>query len=206
VFSICGDAGTGKSRLVMEFKESLEPGKIQWLEAHAYAYTQNIPYHPLVDFFNRTFGIEEGDRSERIREKIEFFLKDLLAERENLIPYMGSLYSLRYPEAEGVSPEFWKGRLREAVKCILSALLLKGPTVFFLEDLHWADPSFVELLRRTIQEVQRPAIVLCAYRPGFSLFTSPPKGRAWGFIQGGPPPGSLRLGSHGHVGVPSSDR
>ncbi|MCF8146908.1 MAG: AAA family ATPase [Deltaproteobacteria bacterium] len=172
IFSICGDAGTGKSRLVQEFRESLAPGQIQWLEAHAYAYTQNVPYYPLMDLFNRIFGIEEADRPERIKEKIESALQDLIGEREDLIPYVGSLYSLSYPEVEEVSPEFWKARLQEAVKDILSALALKGPTIFFLEDLHWADPSFVELLRTTLQEVRHPAVVLCVYRPSFTLFTS----------------------------------
>ena len=48
IFSICGDAGTGKSRLVEEFKAHLDLEKIQWLEGHAYAYAQNIPYFPLI--------------------------------------------------------------------------------------------------------------------------------------------------------------
>jgi hypothetical protein len=51
VFSICGDAGTGKSRLVEEFKSSLDLKGIQWVEGHAYA--QNIPCFPLIDLLNR---------------------------------------------------------------------------------------------------------------------------------------------------------
>ncbi|MGB9441032.1 MAG: adenylate/guanylate cyclase domain-containing protein, partial [Desulfobacterales bacterium] len=53
VFSICGAAGTGKSRLVEEFKAGLDLEQIQWIEGHAYAYSQNIPYFPLVDLLNR---------------------------------------------------------------------------------------------------------------------------------------------------------
>jgi tetratricopeptide (TPR) repeat protein len=79
---------------------------------------------------------------------------------------------LSYPEVEEVSPEFWKSHLQEAIRAILTALAGKSPTVFFLEDLHWADPSFVELLQRACLEIQQPAIVLCIYRPTFSLFSS----------------------------------
>jgi integrase/recombinase XerD len=61
IFSICGDAGTGKSRLVDEFRATLDLEEIQWLEGHAYAYSQNIPYFPLIDLLNRVFQIEEGD-------------------------------------------------------------------------------------------------------------------------------------------------
>jgi len=171
VFSICGAAGTGKSRLVEEFKAGLDLGQIQWIEGHAYAYSQNIPYFPLIDLLNRILYIEENDPPEKVREKVERGIENLVGKQEEIIPYVGGLYSLSYPESEEVSPEFWKSHLQSAVKAILSALANKAPTIYFLEDLHWADPSFVELLRQACLEIREPAIVLCVYRPTFSLFT-----------------------------------
>jgi class 3 adenylate cyclase/tetratricopeptide (TPR) repeat protein len=172
LFSICGEAGAGKSRLVEEFKAGLDNDEIQWLEGHAYAYCQNIPYFPLIDLLNRVFHVKEEDHPETVREKVKFGISALVEHHESIIPYIASLYSLSYPEVEDVSPEFWKAKLREAAKTLLSALAVKAPTVFFLEDLHWADPSFVELLRTTLLDIRQPAIVLCVYRPTFSLFTS----------------------------------
>ncbi len=172
VFSICGDAGTGKSRLVEEFKASLDLEQIQWIEGHAYAYSQDIPYFPLVDLLNRLLHIEENDLPEKVREKVESGLQSLVGNQEDVIPYVGGLYSLSYPEAKDISPEHWKSRLQTAILAVLSSLANRATTVFFLEDLHWADPSFVELLRRACLEIRQPAIVLCAYRPTFSLFTS----------------------------------
>ncbi|MGD2098244.1 MAG: adenylate/guanylate cyclase domain-containing protein [Desulfobacterales bacterium] len=171
VFSICGAAGTGKSRLVEEFKAGIDLKQIQWIEGHAYAYSQNIPYFPLIDLLNRVLHIEENDPPEKVREKVESGIESLVGKQEDIVPYVGGLYSLSYPEAENVSPEFWKSRLQTAILAILSSLANRAPTIFFLEDLHWADPSFVELLRRACFEIQQPAIVLCAYRPTFSLFT-----------------------------------
>ncbi len=172
IFSICGDAGTGKSRLVEEFKATLDLGEIQWLEGHAYAYSQNIPYFPLIDLLNRVFQIEETDPPEKIRERVESGMAPLTRKREDLIPYVGRLYALSYPEVEDVSPEFWRSRLQDAVQTILSALARTAPTVFRLEDLHWADPSFTELLRKALLQVRHPAVVLCVHRPAFNLFTS----------------------------------
>ncbi|UCF84870.1 MAG: AAA family ATPase [Desulfobacteraceae bacterium] len=172
IFSICGDAGTGKSRLVEDFKATLDLEEIQWFEGHAYAYAQNIPYFPLIDFLNGIFHIEERDSSEKIRKKIESGIKGITGNSREMVPYVGNLYALTYPELEDVSAELWKNRLEEAVKAILTALAKRAPTVFFLEDLHWADRSFVELLRRALLEIRQPAIVLCVYRPPFSLFTS----------------------------------
>jgi len=172
IFSICGGAGTGKSRLVEEFKAMLDLNRIQWLEGHAYAYSQNIPYFPLIDFLNRVFRIKEDDPIENVREKLGSGIEHLVDNKEDVVPYVGRLYSLAYSGVEDVSPELWRTRLQEGIQTIFSALAKKGPTVFFLEDLHWADPSFVELLRRACLEIRQPAIVLCVYRPTFNLFTS----------------------------------
>ena len=172
IFSICGSAGTGKSRLVEEFKDTLNLEEVQWVEGHAYPYSQNIPYFPLIDLLNRVLQIEEDDPPEKVREKVESGIEHLLGKKDEIIPYVGSLYSLHYPEVEDVSPAFWRSRLLEAAQSIISALAERAPTIFVLEDLHWADPSFVELLRNALLHTRQPAIVLCVYRPIFSLFTS----------------------------------
>ena len=172
IFSICGDAGTGKSRLVEEFKASLDLDRIQWLEGHAYAYSRNIPYFPLVDLLSKMLHIEENDPPEKVREKVQSGIEQLVGKVQDIVPYVGGLYSLSYPEVEDVSPEFWRSHLQEAVQAVLEALAKRAPTVFFLEDLHWVDPSFVGLLRNACLKFRQPAIFLCTYRPTFSLFTS----------------------------------
>jgi class 3 adenylate cyclase/tetratricopeptide (TPR) repeat protein len=172
IFSIYGDAGTGKSRLVEEFKNSLDPSEIQWLECHAHAYAQNIPYFPLMDLLNRVFRIDESDPLEKVRSKIESIIGELIGKKEDVVPYIGSLYSIIYPEIDGVGPEMWRTRMQSLMQTVLSALAQKSPTVFFLEDLHWADLSFLELLRFNLLEVRQPAIVICTYRPHFTLFTA----------------------------------
>jgi class 3 adenylate cyclase len=172
VFSICGDAGTGKSRLVEEFKASLDLEEVQWREGHAYAYSQNMPYFPLIDLLDRAWQIEEGDPPEKVKAKIESGVEDLIGKKQDILSYIGSLYSFSYPEIEGVSPEFWKSRLQEAIHEILAALTQRGPTIVCLEDLHWADPSSLALLRFLLSEYRYPALFLCTYRPPLSLFTS----------------------------------
>jgi len=172
IFTICGETGIGKTRLVEEFKATLDLEEIQWLDGQAHAYSQNIPYFPLIDLFNRGFQIKEGDAPEKVREKIESGVESLVGKREDVIPYVGSLYALSYPEVEEVSPEFWKSRLQEAIHAILSGLAQRAPTIICLEDLHWADPSFIDLLRFVLSEFRYPALFICVYRPSISLFTS----------------------------------
>ncbi len=172
VFSICGDVGTGKSRLVEEFKATLDQEAIQWREGHAYAYSQNIPYFPLTDLVNRTLQIEERDAPEAVRAKIKARIEELIGKSDDVAPYIGSLYALSYPELEGVSPDVWKSRLHEAIRTIFSAMVQRAPTIVCLEDLHWADPSSLELLRFILSGRRYPALFLCVYRTPLSLFTS----------------------------------
>jgi len=171
-FSIIGDAGTGKSRLVEEFRNSLDLNTIQWREGHSYGYSKNIPYFPLIDLLSRAWQIKEGDPPDQVRQKVEKGAQATLGERKDLIPYIGNLYSLSYPEIEQVAPEQWKAKLHEAIHLILANLCRHAPTIICIEDLHWADPSSVELLRNILINIKYPVIFLCIYRPSFNLFTS----------------------------------
>jgi len=172
VFSIIGTAGTGKSRLIEEFKDSLNLEEIQWREGHAYPYTQNIPYFPLINLLSQALGIKEGDSPRKMKEKIESGVTYLMEKNQEATPYIGSLFSLSYPEIDEVSPEFWKSKLQQSIQLILSALAKKGPTIICLEDLHWADPSFLELIRMLLSDFKKPILFLCIYRPVVSVFTS----------------------------------
>jgi len=172
IFSICGDAGAGKSRLIGEFKATLDLDKIQWLEGHAYSYAQNIPYFLLKDLLHSAFNTQEGDPPEKLRVRIEAAVENLIGKKDGVVPYIGSLFDIRYPEVENISPESWKTQLHEAARKIFTALVQRAPTIFCLEDLHYADPSFVELLRHVLLNTWKPAIVLCVSRPMFNLFTS----------------------------------
>ncbi len=172
ILSICGEPGTGKSRLVEEFKATLDLKRIQWLEGHAHPYTQNIPYSPLIDLLNRFWQIEEGDPPRKVREKIESGVERLIGRRGDVACYIGSLYALDDPVVEGISPESWKSRIQEAVQAIFLPPIQMSPTVICLEDLHWADPSFLDLLRVIPPGFKHPAVLLCVYRPPFNLFTT----------------------------------
>jgi class 3 adenylate cyclase/tetratricopeptide (TPR) repeat protein len=172
ILSICGTAGTGKSRLVEEFKSSLNLAKVQWLEGHAYPFTQNMPYYPLINLLNRSLRIEEADPPEIVREKIESGLSDLIGNESEFIKIIGSLYALSFPEIDAIDPEYWKPQLQKAVQRILSSLSRQAPTIVCLEDLHWADPSFIELIRLLLAEARDSILFVCIYRPVISLFSS----------------------------------
>ncbi len=125
-----------------------------------------------MDLLSRAWQIKEGDPPEQVRQKVENGAGAILGERKDLIPYIGSLYSLPYPEIEQVTPENWKAKLHEALHLLLANLCRRAPTVMCIEDLHWADPSSTELLRNILIDLKYPVLFICLYRPSFNLFTS----------------------------------
>jgi class 3 adenylate cyclase/tetratricopeptide (TPR) repeat protein len=169
VFLTCGDAGTGKSRLIDEFKATLDLDSTQWLEGHAYGYAQNVPYFPLIDLLKRTLQIQENDDPAQVKKKIETGIEFLNLNKKDIEPYIGSLFSLSYPELNDINPEFWKLKLQKSIEIILAALSERAPTVICLEDLHWADSSSLDLIRIIVSEFQSPMLFLCVYRPRISL-------------------------------------
>ena len=107
-----------------------------------------------------------------MREKIETGLSNLIGKDSEFIQIIGSLYALSFPEIDAIDPEYWKPQLQKAVQIVLSALAQQAPTIVCLEDLHWADPSFMELIRLLLSECRDPIFFLCIYRPVISLFAS----------------------------------
>jgi class 3 adenylate cyclase/tetratricopeptide (TPR) repeat protein len=168
IISLIGDPGTGKSRLVEEFRKTF---KAQWFEGHAYPYAQNSPFSLVRELLNDAFTIEEGDSSSTVREKLETRIKEITGDGSEIVPYVGNLYSLPYDELEQITPEHWKALLGSAVKEIFSNLIRLSPTIIVFEDLQWADPSSVDLLRQLLGDPPFSCLFLCAYRPQFSLFT-----------------------------------
>src|SRR2546427_603567 len=163
-------ADAGEILIGPETQAGLPEGQYTWLTSHAHEHAQGIPYYPVIDLLNRAWGIVEDDTPSRVREKIETGIRSLLQDPNAAIPYVGNLYALDYPELRGISPEYWARRLYEASLAIFEAMAVASPMVFCFEDLHWADPSTMELLRHVLTHLRRPAVTLCTYRPPFRLF------------------------------------
>ena len=170
--AISGEAGTGKSRLIEEFKASLDLETIDWVEGHAYNYTQNISHYPLIDLISRELGIKESDTQEQIAEKLEVKADELILTKDEVVPYIGNLLSLNYPETAKVSPDFLKSRLNKAILAVLKATTQKSSTVICLEDLHWADITFLDLIHTFVVREGLNGLTLCTYRPPLKLFSN----------------------------------
>jgi predicted ATPase/class 3 adenylate cyclase len=166
VIAICGDAGTGKTRLVEEFRSRLGDD-VQWLEGRGYPYAENIPYFPLIDLLNRSWGIDENDTPAAMREKLETAVSALVGDPGDALPVIARLYDLEIAGAPPIDREAFQGRLLDTLRRLLTGLVSRAPTVICLQDLHWADASTVTMIHGLTGDLRIPALLVGNYRPGY---------------------------------------
>lgn len=169
---IRGEAGIGKSRLLHVFKESLtlEPHAIR--ELRCFPEFVQSPFQPLKVMLEGIFDFAHGDSPARRSEKLEQYLATQFAAlAAEAAPLLGQLLGLplsgRYPEPV-LSPQQQKERTIAVLLDLLQALALRQPVALILEDLHWGDPSTLELLTRLLEEGRpSPVLTLLTARPEF---------------------------------------
>lgn len=170
-FGVCGDPGSGKTRLVAELRARLG-SQVRWLEGCAYAFSQQTPYATLIDLFSRLWTIEEVDGPTQVRAKLIKGIGDVLGEDSQTASLLFHLYNLSQDVGVVIEREAFQDQLLAAMKRLLSAIRRGAPVVLCLQDLHWADPSTLNLLERLCGDLHEPVLLLGNYRPGYK----PPTG------------------------------
>ena len=169
-FSLIGEAGVGKSRLLYEFQKTVTNENIIFLEGKCLSYGRGAAYHPIIDILKSTFNIQEADADPKIREKVTNGLRTFKVDVVSSLPYLLELLSVKDSGMEKItiSPEGKKDRLIE----IMKQILLKGseirPLVMAIEDLHWVDKSTEDVLKYFLESIPGVKILLIfTYRPEF---------------------------------------
>src|SRR5712691_1584719 len=170
--SLAGDAGIGKSRLLLEFRRALADVSedVTWLEGQCVSFGQSIPFLPLADQLRRNFGIEEFDGEPEIIAKVEHSMRRM-GELEPHTPYVRYLLSVD-PGDPAIAAMDALARRRKVFDAV-RALMLRGaaqhPIVFVFEDLHWVDHSSEEYLTALMDSVASARVMLLmTYRVGYT--------------------------------------
>ena len=163
VVLLTGDAGIGKSRLVQVLKEHVthEP-HMRW-ECHSSEYYQNTALFPLVDLFQRSLQWQPDDTPEDKLGKLEQTLNHYRLPLQESVPLFAPLLSLPLPENHypplNLSPQRQRQKTLEALIAILLEQAERHPFLFIVEDLHWTDPTTLELLSLVIEQIPTTSIL-----------------------------------------------
>src|SRR5262245_3267721 len=172
VVGIAGEAGMGKSRLVLEFRRALaQDGEaVTWLEGHCISFGQASPFLPLIGQLRENFQIDELDGEPEIIAKVEQGMRRM-GELEAHIPAIRYLLSVD-PGNPAFAAMEGEARRRQLFAA-LRALPIRGaqlrPLVLVVEDLHWIDTSSEEFLNFMLDAVAGvPLLLLVTYRIGYT--------------------------------------
>jgi class 3 adenylate cyclase/tetratricopeptide (TPR) repeat protein len=155
--TVVGEAGVGKSRLVAELVGELS-GRAQVLFGRCLPYGEGITFWPIAEAIRAAAGILEGDSPEEARDRIGSILSGsedagLVADRIFAVLGLG--------ESGGdIHETFW------AVRRVLERLARDTPVVLVAEDVHWAEPTLLDLMDYLVEfSAGRSILILSTARP-----------------------------------------
>jgi class 3 adenylate cyclase/tetratricopeptide (TPR) repeat protein len=166
VVLISGEAGIGKSRLVLAFREMLQTEPVTVISYACSPHHANSPLFPFVSELERAARFAPDDSLDKRLRRLEALLSedgDKFA-REAL-PVFVDLLGMQNPTsnaAPDLSPQRRKALLFRTFMRRLDRLAARGPFLMVLEDVHWLDPTSRELFDQIIDRLRDLPVLLVA--------------------------------------------
>jgi len=172
IVTVAGEAGIGKSRLVAEVRRSADASHVQWVEGRCLSYGTSIAYLLWLDALRSALGVAADGPPRATRDALNGFVRAVCPENpEDVLPYLFRLMALPLePEEEALlgdlEGEVLKASTFRAVERLVECAARRRPLVLLCEDLHWADPTSLQLLERVLALADRvPLLIVCLFRP-----------------------------------------
>jgi class 3 adenylate cyclase/predicted ATPase len=166
---VVGEPGLGKSRLIEEFHARLRETPHTWVEWSCSQLLQNTPLHPIAEWGRERFGGTEVPAEQRLADLEGSLTQVKLDPAENTV-LLAPLLDIPLP-TEGTNPlppeELRRRQLAALTNWVMAGARVQ-PFVLAVEDLHWADPTTLDVLRGIAERGARsPLYVLITARPEF---------------------------------------
>ncbi|HLL04860.1 MAG TPA: AAA family ATPase [Myxococcaceae bacterium] len=168
---ISGEAGIGKSRLLQEFASRIPGSVVLRLQGQCWPEASNSAFHPIIEMLTRVMPLTpEGFPRERARPMEERLRElDLSSEQVCLLEALFAPPATSQPLLSRLTPEQLKDKTLEALGDLLIRLARDMPVLAICEDLHWADPSSLQLLGFLLNHVRDARVLfLLSARTGFA--------------------------------------
>jgi predicted ATPase/energy-coupling factor transporter ATP-binding protein EcfA2 len=171
VVGIVGEAGVGKSRILLEFKKLLPHNEYAYLQGRCLHFGGSMSYLPFLDILRSYFDIKEGDPEFIIKKKMADKIAALDEKLENALPPFMELLALKVDDEDfsKLEPQQKREKTFEAIRNLLIRISQERPLVLAVEDLHWIDNTSEEFLNYLIGSLASTHILLVLlYRPEYT--------------------------------------
>ncbi len=157
LITVSGEAGIGKSRLVDEFARRVA-ADARVLVGRCLSYGDAITFWPIEEAVREAAAIHDDDDAATVRSELEALVPGV-ADRDRVVTAMAQILGVTdvaLPEGESL----W------AIRRFLDGLAADGPVVLVIEDIHWAEPTLLDLLEGLVDWMREtPLLVVCTTRP-----------------------------------------
>jgi len=171
VVGIVGEAGVGKSRLILELRRAISKDEYTSLQGLCLHYGSSMPYLPILDILKSYFNIQEEDNEHAIKGKVKERLSEL---DEKLLGSLASFHELVSVRVEDekylqLEPQQRRQRTFEAIRDLFVQISRTKTLLLIVEDLHWIDKTSQEFLDYLIGWLANTPILLALlYRPEYT--------------------------------------
>ncbi|MGA7873993.1 MAG: AAA family ATPase [Candidatus Binatus sp.] len=168
---VMGEPGIGKSRLVEEFRARIKDDPHLWIESAGEQFFESTPFHAVTQILDQGLGWSGDESTEERTSQLERSLELAGMKLVEAVPLIAEMLNLpipqKYPPLLFAPDQKRKRLLANLATWVLNAARLQ-PIVIAIEDLHWVDPSTLELMQTLAEQAATaPLLLLCTVRPGF---------------------------------------
>jgi class 3 adenylate cyclase len=167
---LTGEAGIGKSRLIEEFRSRIKDTHV-WMECAGEHFSESIPFHSVTKLLTQALARTKDERAEGQMQQLESAIRFCGLDPTAMMPLIAEMLNLP-PSPDylpgQVSPDEARGRLLTGLAEWVLKLAKLQPLILAIEDLHWVDPSSIELIGMLVQRsADVPLMLLATARPEF---------------------------------------
>ncbi len=171
VARLCGEPGLGKSRLVLGLIERLEGDGVRTLRMQCSPFQGNSALFPFVDYLARSLDPLHEDTP---AARLDWIHALVVAQRGWPVEdaaYLAALFGLPWRDRYSVAPISPRRMKDEGTRVLIELFATASqvaPTVLLIEDVHWADPSTLDVLAALVtRAASAPLLVVLTHRPEF---------------------------------------